>query len=221
MEFGGGDPAIRLRLELLTEWAIFWRQHPELRVRMARTWMDLQESMVQAAPANRWKRVKGFASATFATLLDIGWEPKAPNVWVEPSGQIEWTLHNDKPGLKGLRKAILKTVKASIWARASSHHLGSGLGEGADLFALNRHLRRLERSGQYGRAGMLKAVASGACWPRARRRQAGMDDAGLCPRCLAKGTRVPEDDFHRTWDCPCNAEQAAVHDLEPRCQVLE
>eukprot|EP00972_Heterocapsa_arctica_P016454 2427783-Heterocapsa_arctica.AAC.1 len=74
--------------------------------------------------------------ATFATLIDVGWEPRGPAEWLDTEGG-KWALdpdskpaiHTCAPLLDQLRQGIMK----SLWCKAASARSGIGLDEVPNL----------------------------------------------------------------------------------------
>eukprot|EP00973_Karenia_brevis_P003429 472424-Karenia_brevis.AAC.1 len=71
-----------------------WLREPRRREAIGKTWAQLK-MVIFGAGANRWKRLRGPIAATIATLLDIGWQPEAEDLWADGEG-CQWRL-SDNP----------------------------------------------------------------------------------------------------------------------------
>ncbi len=202
--YGDRDPAIRLRVEIVSEWLRFWYHHPALRLSLVRSWLVLRDRLVGLPANRRWYHVRGHISATIATLLDLNWQPKAPSLWFDQEG-FGWKMSDSFFDLEAICQAIAKAAVEKEWSRASHHFCGGGAEDTIDFTPLRRHLQSLRKKQDYQSAGLLIASVSGALWPRARRVAAGYDIPDTCPRCQDG----PETMMHRVWLCRCNTSQDA------------
>ena len=134
----------------------------------------------------RWLNVKGPVGVVQATLLDFGWCPLEPTLWMDHEGE-SWEL---VPGMcpEAFVQHFARHVHKCVWRVSPHHHLGSGLQKGRpDLTAVQRFRKGIKHQPQLH--GMALAVATAAVWPRARQHDAGYDVDPMCPRCkLARET---------------------------------
>ena len=123
--------------------------------------------------------VSGPMRATIATLLDLGWAPVAPDAWIEPApSNLQW--HITGPGDYGrLRAAITRTAMKAHWKDASMHFAGKGMysdgisefGHGPDIHTIKKQLNSYEKYDRPDRNVALLCAATGATWPRARKKE--------------------------------------------------
>jgi len=71
------------------------------------------------------------------------------------------------------------------------------------------HLKRLDKAGLRGHAGMLRCVVGAACWTPARKYDAGLRATPSCPLCGAPRADI----HHQTWECPEIAKRAEPTEL--------
>eukprot|EP00959_Pyramimonas_sp_CCMP1952_P432286 9052739-Pyramimonas_sp.AAC.1 len=99
------------------------------------------------------------------------------------------------------KQEVASSIEAQLWADASKFRNGKGAEAGVDLTVARRHLSSLRKKA-VKKAGLLRAILTGAVWTRARIISAGGGCDELCPRC---GMSV-ETDTHRFWEFPNNLE---------------
>eukprot|EP00959_Pyramimonas_sp_CCMP1952_P198366 4149319-Pyramimonas_sp.AAC.1 len=68
------------------EWFYFWARHSELRDRVRLGWRAVFKRLLYLRPRARWKCVTGPMGAVILALRDIGWIPRAPDVWIGDEG---------------------------------------------------------------------------------------------------------------------------------------
>ncbi len=72
-------------------------------------------------------------AAVIATLIDLQWNPKTPEVWVAPDG-VEWymdpTCHRSE-----VMTCFKRMVMQQHYSDAAKHFCGAGLQAGLDLQA--------------------------------------------------------------------------------------
>ena len=78
-----------------------------------------------------WRLVDGPTSATIATLLDYGWDPREPWAWESDIGQVftcsEQHLQTSTMDWSELLTALNASIHRRLWWKASRHICGSGL----------------------------------------------------------------------------------------------
>jgi hypothetical protein len=159
------DPFQFGRLQLLGEWLATQPDLQDQQKALERAWGKLVEQL-EGSP-RRWSMVKGTISAVIATLMDLEWEPRSPTMWVDSDGEEFHIPTCDHDRL--LKYALSGAVNQQVWQAASKWHLGRGAERGVDLTTVRRHLARLRRREDHGRAAVLQMVATGSLWPAARR----------------------------------------------------
>ncbi len=120
-----------------------------------------------SSSSKRWGRVKGTIGAVIASLLDLDWIPLTPTHWVDSDGEEFDLMHCDKERL--LSYALSGAINQKVWAAAGQWHLGRGAELGVDLTSVRRHLQRLRRRGDRGKATMLEMVCTRSPWSARRR----------------------------------------------------
>ena len=125
------DPAAATRRTQAKEWLVAW-QRLSLTDRFAvgRAWEKTTEDAVAKGDGRRWNVVRGPISAMVYSLLDIGWYPWKPVVWMDPKE----TVRIAADGLADLRPVLLAIVADALnvcWGRAAENHNGQGLSAGA------------------------------------------------------------------------------------------
>ncbi|CAK0881456.1 unnamed protein product, partial [Prorocentrum cordatum] len=80
------DPRIALRVQLVASWRSLWFSDASLRGRIKRPWPRTLGAPRRAGKW-RWRRVRGPMGALQATLLDVGWDPRAAAGWGRPTAE--------------------------------------------------------------------------------------------------------------------------------------
>ena len=142
--------------------------------------------------------MKGPIAAVCVTVLDLGWIPRAVDLWEVPGypdirlGVPDFRYH--------LVRRVRETCRAQVWSKASEHFCAAGVEHGVDFTVFRKFHRALLKDGDYQRAAMLVTIAVGACWPEERLLHSGYLTDGKCPRCADE----KESMLHRCWQCPNN-----------------
>ena len=198
------DPAIRARLDIILQWLKLWgRCSEERKEAIQRIWAK-QLRLLQGRM--KWCSVHGPIRAVIATLVDIGWMPVTANCW---RGSLEFDVVDGEPlwwkftGVGDYRElidAIARSAMIGHWRVAACHMDGAGMEDGVDLTALKKHLKHYQGIGADDRHAALTTIASGACWPRVRKKEADLLPSAQRVRC----GHHSEDTAHFFWNCPCN-----------------
>ena len=138
---GEDDPAKAIRRQQISAWLTLWCQNPQLHPRIIRTW-DKVVDRIRPAGQRRWCIVKGPATATIATLLDMNWCPVSATQWDTDAGQ-SWAIPDASQGAFAdytgdyvdILQDIKKAVDRQLWANASKHEAGDDLHKGAESSA--------------------------------------------------------------------------------------
>ena len=129
----------------------------------------------------------------------MGWEPAAPDSWVDPSG-VEWQITLGAcVDLKPFEKIVKKHEEARMWAKAAEHHNGKGLEHGCAAWINTRQHSRLQRKYGAETAGLFSAISTGALWTAQRSRD-NLYQVDLA--CVFCGEAGKDNEKHRCWECP-------------------
>ncbi|CAK0889237.1 unnamed protein product, partial [Prorocentrum cordatum] len=202
LRYRDDEPKMAALAQQVKEWFHFWARHSELRDRVRLGWRAVLKRLLYLRPRARWKCATGPAGAIILALRDIGWIPRAPDVWIDDEGS-EWRhLGNDGGSAQDLVKAIKSTVTRQLWRQAGDHPLGAGLGDGGDLHMLRINLMRMCRQERHKEAGALEAGALAGIRTGARAQAAGYQCSGDCEHC-GEGKDTIE---HRLYFCSATCE---------------
>jgi hypothetical protein len=172
------DPEINVRMELLRIWLEVVASTSVPKTALQKVWSQQQQRL--AAP-RKWGQVKGPLGAVLATLHDLGWEPSEPTRWTEPLG----STRQIDPRHAGVIPLVLDQLRRSciqrVWRRAGTHWSGQGIGDAADLTALQAARKDLVKAVDWKGVAWFDLIGQGACWPPAR--LAAIIDSGTSPRC--------------------------------------
>ena len=170
-----------------------------LRPWVARAWNRYHISLLPRH--TRWGRVRGPIGATVASLLDGGWSPVAPLSWIHPNREQYLDAADPDCGDQDIRKALVDTEQARLWAGAEGHHHARGIAAGPDLFGARAALTAILRRFGPGHHGAAHCVLAGGTWSQQRLFDCNLASSPECPRCR----EGPESDFHRFWQCAANS----------------
>ncbi|CAK0841205.1 unnamed protein product [Prorocentrum cordatum] len=203
------DPFIALRVQLVASWCSLWFSDVSLHGRIRRAWPRVLGALRRAGKW-RWRRAQGPVGALQATLLDMGWDPRAASVWVRPAaegvdegrlaGAADDSFHTCAD-FSGVLQDVEEDRRRQLWQSAASHLHGDDLVGGADFLHIGRELSKLEREARHAEWGTTLTVFSGGQRTRSRRADAGyaLEQEGCARRGCAVETLV-----HRIWQCPAN-----------------
>ena len=120
--------------------------------RIAAAWKIILDRLSSAS--RPWSLVSKPIAALIASLMDLGWYPRAPDAWVDPHG-VTWVL--DTTSVSGnssvLLLALERSIRVRIWTRASRGYCGNGLQHLPDFTVLRNHLASLSRKHDHAAAG--------------------------------------------------------------------
>ena len=206
LEFGETqDPGVKARLMIVKDWVALWNSHGDKKDRIRKVWA--KEYLKMQGPY-RWRTVAGPIGATIATLLDINWDPAAPDVWQDcKEGGGKWRLEGQLTGDEECLKQIRESITQLQWKKAAEHHCGKGLQHGSDLRQVRKQIRWLTERDMKGKAGILRAAVTGSMWTRQRKKDHIKNFLGtsICRRC----NKEEETDAHRIWRCEKNLTSTA------------
>ena len=216
LEVGARDPHFATAFQVLDSW-IHILSVPAERKRAVRAWPRARKLVLSRPPNRRWRRATGVTYAVICVLLDMGWQPDGPWDWTSDVG--ERFCVPDEAWESGVeldwspfKVAFSQALSRVLWRRASLHYCGGGLEAGADLTSVIAQVRRLRRKGNREWFGAILTSVTGAQWPRARLRDAGIGvETALCQRC---DEQVEETMLHRCWQCKANDEIPACRKTE-------
>jgi len=196
------DPAVDARVNAAKFWLLCWQQYPQLRQRIKEVWLQLR---AQYRAGAGWGKVTGPISAMVKMLIDLGWDPIAPHVWVDPQGG-RWQYSG--AGTSEFLRNFKATVQDTVWRRAAQQRNGGGLQRGFSATLAEGAVRALENEARASPGimqpdtvrSLAHVVMAAGTWPYQRRFAAQRVSDPTCPRCGL----APEDDLHRFWQCPAN-----------------
>ena len=142
-----------------------------------------------------WKKVRGLATATVASLLRIGWKLQSPTQWEDLFGHC----HDiDKVRSKSIASNIRRDTRIGLWKKLGNRDSSYASLEGRPwLEPIQRLLNKKDTHDWHGaHKGMLKAIVSSGLWPAQRLHDAGYITDGLCT-CGA-----PQTVKHILFSCP-------------------
>ena len=123
-------PVKRALVQQIRDWLEqWWQAEEEEKVGITSAWRQTWDIMAKVNCNTRWKRVKGPLSATIAVLMEIGWKPAQPNLWVSRQG-TQVASRMERGDQATIMAAIGDEVSRILWARAADHEGGGGLEKG-------------------------------------------------------------------------------------------
>ena len=189
------DPVFQVALETCQLWFDLWQHLPKSHMLIESMWAKVLPTLRN--PPTRWKNVQGPISALIATLLDLGWDPLGPLNWIDFEG-TEWFLDPCDPVLSTqFTQHLLRQVELHLWKRASAHHLGKGLEQGADWTVTLKKLKGYSSHELYCQHAALLIIAQGAVWEPGRVAAGSNLPPPPCEHCGQAHSW-----FHAVWECP-------------------
>ena len=190
------DPLVTARIELLATWTDVMRSSGGIRAGICSALYRHREYL---RGEGRWRRVAGPVAAVVATLYDLGWEPRAADMWLDDLGQAVSLEELGARAQTEVRRLVGASVRRHLHQRADAWYQGTGLGaSGADMTCIRRAHRKALADDPL-RAGAIDCVVQGAYWTKDRKHEAGYTDA-LCEACGAIDTPL-----HSLGECPALA----------------
>ena len=191
------QPVASIRWRQLKEWISLWvdnpQDHDKIRVTWNKTFHVLRQ---QESTAARWSLVNGPVAGLIATLIDIGWNPKKPDVWFTQEGTM-WWMTRDPMDMLQIRNEFLQLSELADWRAAARHHLGTGMEGGVHVVPLLKLRRKLKREGLIVQVGLLDAIATAGLWTDHRCKEAGYSISSVCKFC----GQSDDTEEHRLWGC--------------------
>ena len=177
------DPAVSTRMQTVKEWVWLWdTANRDERRRIRKAWMKLKGKV---KGRYGWRRVRGPIAAIIRTLTDLGWNPKAPDVWIDLEN-FTW-IYGEGGKEEGVEEELIKELQKDIedmvWSKAEEHRGGKGTREGVDWTIIKRNIASLDDKDMRGTSNLLMKTACGAMWPMQRKHEAGLVATAMCPRC--------------------------------------
>ena len=131
----------------------------------------------------RWRNIAGPTVATVAALLDAGWKPLQPSLWLTASGLHIANLELSPPAPLQIKEAFAKEAAQTAWLKASARIGGGGLQLGPPCFEIVRMtLDRLRKQGRFLEAVALQIAAVGGVWVNQRFKDTTRH---FCSRCAS------------------------------------
>ncbi|CAK0851227.1 unnamed protein product, partial [Prorocentrum cordatum] len=188
------DPRIALRVQLVASWCSLWFSNASLRGRIERAWPWFLGALRRVG---KWRqgRFRGPMGACQATLLDMGWGPRAAAVWARPTaeGAGEWRLVGAEDegfhacaDFGGVLQAVEEDLRLRLWRSAASRLRGGDLVGGADFLRVGREINLLGREEGRARCGCAGETLRRRIWQcPAIVGEVFVSTAALVPRALA------------------------------------
>lgn len=196
----GADPLIYAPVAVIEPFLRCWRGADEqVQAEIQAAWNSVVR---RHAPTSRWQRIGGPVSATVATWKQLGWVLVSPTHLIDPQGD-HWVVDPAEPMHPvPVLDLLRRQLRQRVHQRIAAGHCGAGADLGIDWRTTERLLQQLRgRDGRKVDAALLETILAGGIWPLARRAEAGLLGAAVCPRC----GRALEDEWHRYWQCAENA----------------
>ena len=207
------DPCVSLRKELFQSWLQVLSSTKIPMGAVRRAWEHQKESHTHS---RRWQKVKGPMGAVIATLADLGWQPHTPTRWEDHEGEV-WEIDPQRPGVvPQVLERVQERCRRLAWRKASEFYCGQGIGEAADLTALQALRAARLKAGDCKGAGLVELVAQGAGWPPARRASIGEAISDRCEFCRSTAVGTLR---HQAWQCPVI--MAGIGEQRAEAQHLE
>ena len=188
------DPWYPARKLLVQNWfRLVQRGKPRIDFILEKSWERCVAYL--RAVKHPWQHAKGPMSAMIATLLQLGWNPKAWDEWVTPVGQSLQINFQDN-----LQPAQVWKLLANHLRMAEYQSIGRGtqtpcLANGID-FTMLRKLHKKWQKSHPDRIPVLEAVVQGTF--KFLDRTYLVQDS--CPMC--QKPHGPSVEHHRLWECP-------------------
>ena len=87
----------------------------ELRRWLRQGWREARSQFSKTNPQDCWRKVKGPIGATIAVLLEIGWEPRLPNLWVNDTKKATAQFDLNEPAEHQVTQEIQGRLQAMMW----------------------------------------------------------------------------------------------------------
>ena len=139
--------------------------------------------------AGRWQMVRGPLAATVAYLLDMGWQPRGSDEWLDTHG-TKHTIHTPQQECRVL-DLLQQTYQKEVNHRIATGLAAPELQEGVDWTVGRKLLGEFKKEGRATKAAALRCVWQGAlvcsqnsavkvCPPMPRGSRLGACPPGLC-----------------------------------------
>ena len=197
------DPCITRPLAQLSDWRRLWLNADEAtRAEVKALW----PKWLLTIKGNRgWAAVQGPATATIATLNDIGWTAVTPHQWLSPDCQHYHTLTDGNADFQTVLDIITHQIRARQW----THHFDdwdadpnatNDMNALPDLQPAKAAYRLLLRDNLHTEARALTSVVLNRSWSAQRKHDTFSEHSPQCTRC---GHPI-ETATRRFWECPAN-----------------
>jgi hypothetical protein len=169
---GQTNPIADIRWLQFGEWISLWCDKPELHDQMRDTWKKMRTVMHSDDITVNYQKATGPIGSMLAMLLELGFEVDEPDRWDTCRGRI-WEMTEDPIDIDEFKKEFFEVIEAHDWSKASRHHLGQGLEEGADFSAVAKLRKRFVHDGDPMAVGLLDFIATAGLWTNRRCHEAG------------------------------------------------
>ena len=156
------NPAEQSTPVQVKEWMdMWWKASTRDRRQITLAWRRIRDKLKALAPSKRWAEVRAPLSATITCLLEIGWQPWQPNLWLDSEG-ARTASRREQGDQAAILAAITQDAATLQWREAAKHTGGGGLEKGCPDFGPARSLeRKLSKADKGKEVAALAAVICG------------------------------------------------------------
>ena len=126
-------PLVHLQVEQIRTWIQLWQQATSaLRASYTKAWRVARDKLQRT---RSWSQVHGPIGATILTLIENGWVPAQPTLWVDRESEQFATLEAQEPhAMHDILQAFELSITKRAWRRAAAHYKSAGLERGVPSF---------------------------------------------------------------------------------------
>ena len=202
---------VHARLEQIKTWISIW-QMSEDRDTLTKARRVARDQLTNSPS---WSHVHGPIGATVLTLIETGWVPSQPSLWLHPANEECATLSTPEPyAVSSILDAYKQSLVDQEWKQAAKHFKSSGLELGEPSLAplaqarkiltkrANSEKKACRDQARFGSAAAILAALDGIACGGATCGEK-FSPARPCHRCGCK----LETAVHRYYDCPQNSDE--------------
>ncbi|CAK0827060.1 unnamed protein product, partial [Prorocentrum cordatum] len=130
LHYQDDEPKMSAIIDQVKNWFQFWVANPDMRERVRRGWRAVLKKLIYTRPRARWRCITGPMGALILSLRELGWTPRAPDMWIDDQGD-EWRHLGDHDSYDELYQdhyreagALEANALASIWTKARAKAAG-------------------------------------------------------------------------------------------------
>jgi hypothetical protein len=109
----GSDPDETVLIGIVREWFYMWIHKPWVRPRIVKAWPSMFGRIRRMEPSQRWSSVRGPMSSLMVALLEAGWIPAKPDMWLSAARK-----QGEFPGRPKCRESV---IASKIFSRDEWH----------------------------------------------------------------------------------------------------